>query len=330
MDYCSTREKDKDTDVWTYEVDTVEHDGSIKTDEIACYGAGSLGSDACKNEVLGLLNELENIKVIGLGVTEAGLSSSSTKAMRDLFDILSALAALFEEQEGSGGEGKPKLGCDNPNGKICVVNTDNVSQNGDVLAKYMTELANQSGDETIQAFLKNKIVFHNSMVDRITSQRTGSAGLVPRAEPTPAKALVIEDLGGDLPSNLLTPKIRNAFGVVVRSKKGQLGADIALKLRVANGTHTAVAHVSALCRLLMTDVLSSPKGSEGHDSAVLLMGYLDSFFESQIKTGVEVTEDFEASKEDAEYVYDDWRRRLVSFCVFLIFTVKFFLLILMY
>jgi hypothetical protein len=34
------------------------------------------------------------------------------------------------------------------------------------------------------------------MVDRITAQRPGSDGDVPRAEPLPAKALVIEDLKG--------------------------------------------------------------------------------------------------------------------------------------
>jgi len=95
------------------------------------------------------------------------------------------------------------------------------------------------------------------MVDRITSQRPGSNGLVPRAEPTPLKALVIEDLEGVLPPSLA---IQKKLGVVVRKKAGQLDADIALKLRVANGTHTAITHVMALRGLLMTDALSSLDG----------------------------------------------------------------------
>lgn len=293
MDYCANRATDGDT--WTYEVDTVQHNGKIQTDEIPCYGTGSLGTEESKKQAIDLLSHLQNIKVIGVGVTEAGLASSSTKSMRDLFDILSHLAILFRDG---------KLKCDNPNGKICIVNTDNVSQNGDTLAKYMMELCSECDSELVKKFLEDCVVFHNSMVDRITSQRPESGGLVPRAEPTPAKALVIEDLESDLPPELLSNKIKDEFGVVVRSKEGQLNADIALKLRVANGTHTAVAHVMALCRLLMTDVLSSPV-----DDAEVLMKYLDSFFEEQIQKGVEVSSSFEATAKDAEYVYDDWRRR---------------------
>lgn len=45
-------------------------------------------------------------------------------------------------------------------------------------------------------YLDEVVVCHNTMVDRITAQRPGSDGDVPRAEPLPAKALVIEDLKG--------------------------------------------------------------------------------------------------------------------------------------
>lgn len=289
-------------------MDTVEHDGRINTEHVQCYGAGTLGTVEGKEDTMRLLSQLENIKMIGVGVTEAGLVNSSTKAMRDVFDILSKLAILFRDG---------KVQCDNPNGKICIVNTDNVSQNGSTLEKYMMELASTSStsdegeNQTIQSFLKERVVFHNTMVDRITSQRPDSGGMVPRAEPTPAKALVIQDVNGDLPPELLTSTIKDKYGVVVRSKEGQLDADIALKLRVANGTHTAAAHVMALCRLLMTDVLSSPAGSSNHDNATLLMKYLDSLFENQIRRGVEVTSAFESTGEDADHVYDDWRRRLI-------------------
>jgi len=311
MDYCANRihiqgGKEED-DPWslTYEVDTVQHDGTIQTDEIPCYGAGSLGTPATKSQVLNLLHQISNLAVIGVGVTEAGLANARTQAMLDLFEILMCIAERFKAG---------KMSCDNPNGKICIVNTDNVSQNGDVLIQFMMELCddlNTNNDDKINAqtmreFLNERVVFHNSMVDRITSQRPDSNGLIPRAEPTPAKALVIEDLHNDLPTQLSTSKnIEETYGVVVRSKLGRLDADIALKLRVANGTHTAVAHVMALCRMLMTDVLSD--GDDG--GAVLLMQYLDSFFEHQIKKGVEISSLLDATADDAQYVYDDWRRR---------------------
>ncbi len=77
--------------------------------------------------------------------------------------------------------------------------------------------------------------------------------------------------------------------------------DIALKLRVANGTHTAAAHVMALSKLLLTDKLSS-----GSNEATLLMEYLDSFFENQILPAAQNSFGLEETKA----VYEDWRKRL--------------------
>merc|ERR1711971_812277 len=58
------------------------------------------------------------------------------------------------------------------NPKICIINTDNVSHNGDAIRRYMMELANEKNDrDDIQRFLKESVVFHNTMVDRITSER---------------------------------------------------------------------------------------------------------------------------------------------------------------
>lgn len=291
LDYCW---KDAPTQnaCWTYEVDTVHFDGRIETTNVPCWGAGTLGSPEGKKDVLELCSRVntcskeQNPLIVGVGVTEAGLSSASTKAMQDLYDILAALSHRESNQ------------------KICVINTDNVSKNGNVLRTFMHELA--ANDEAMQRFLADSVVFHNTMVDRITSQRPNSNGLVPRAEPTPLKALVIEDLGNDLPSCFLEERLRKEWGVVVRISAGQLDADIALKLRIANGTHTAVAHAMALSGLVTTDVLSAPT-----DTASLLMSYLDSFFEYQIAKGAEATTDFEASPSDAKAVYEDWRRRLV-------------------
>ena len=93
----------------------------------------------------------------------------------------------------------------------------------------------------------SRVKFPNTMVDRITSHRRGAPD-VPRAEPLPAKALVIEDLGRALPSAMVAVP-----GVVVRSLEGQLAEDVALKLRLANGTHTAMVYAMALGRQLATD-----------------------------------------------------------------------------
>jgi len=280
----------------TYEIDTVHYDGRIETTRVPCWGAGTLGSPEGKRDVLDLCSKLNNNDddkplIVGVGVTEAGLSSASTRAMGDLYDVLVALSS----RSGGGGTRPPK---------ICVVNTDNVSKNGDVLRGYMEELA--GSEPAVSRFLASGVVFHNTMVDRITSERPGSNGLVPRAEPTPSKALVVEDLGGDLPRSFHGESLRKEFGVVVRTEPGGLDADIALKLRVANGTHTAAAHAMALAGLPTTDALSSSSSSSS-----LLMGYLDSFFERQIATGVGAAGTLGASPSDARAVYDDWRRRLI-------------------
>ena len=230
-----------------------------------------------------------------MGVTEAGLSGPTSQSLIHLAAILKKISLLLAA--GS-------LTCPNPNGKVCVINTDNVPGNGSVIRKYLLEIA-KSGQSasSFDEFLRNKVAFHNTMVDRITSQRDGSNGMVPRCEPVPSKALVIEDLDADLPAMFSSPELKSQYGVVVRTKSGQLDGDIALKLRVANGTHTAVAHVMALSFLLMTDVLAQEKNDE---KAGILMKYLDSYFVDQILAAASN----QFGKEETELVYEDWRRRL--------------------
>jgi len=280
-----------ETNKFSYEVDTVHYDGKVETTAIPYWGAGTLGTPEGKKDVLDLLaskklgTSASKPFLLGIGVTEAGLSSASTKAMKDLYDILKCLSKRNEFQKT----------------KICVINTDNVSQNGTLMQEFMNELA--SGDEVMETFCSHFVVFHNTMVDRITSHRPESE-MIPRAEPTPSKALVIEDL-----ESILQPifgSLRKSHGVVIRSSKGQLDADIALKLRVANGTHTAAAHTMALTGLVMTDVLSSDS-----EQSKLLLNYLDSLVANQIVPGVEATADFSATKAETQAVYDDWRRRLI-------------------
>ena len=228
-----------------------------------------------------------------MGFTEAGLSGPTSQSLIHLAAILKKISLLLSTGA---------LTCPNPNGKVCVVNTDNVPGNGSVICKYLLEIAkSDQSTASFDEFLQNGVAFHNTMVDRITSQRDGSGGMVPRCEPVPSKALVIEDLDADLPVVFSSPELKSQYGVVVRTKSGQLDGDIALKLRVANGTHTAVAHVMALSSLLMTDVLS-----ETDEKAKLLMKYLDSYFADQILAAA--SDQF--GKEETQSVYDDWRRRL--------------------
>jgi len=277
----------------TYEIDTVEYDGSITTNEVACYGVGSLGSASGKAAVLDLLERMTLIRVIGVGVTEAGINPHSP-SLADLTDILHKASLLLKS--GS-------LVCPNRNNRICIINTDNVPRNGDAIKEHVTRRGKETYGEEFCRFLEDRVVFHNSMVDRITSHREGD-GMVPRCEPVPKKALVVEDLGRDLPEVLLTDEAttRDRFGVVIRCGEGDLRRDIALKLRVANGTHTALAHCCSLSSYLMTDVLSL--GDD--DGGVLLMDYLDSFFYDQILSGAEK----EFGREETVKVYEDWRKRL--------------------
>ena len=233
-----------------------------------------------------------------MGVTEAGLSGPTSPSLLHLASLLQKIDTLLLSNS---------LSCPNPNGKICLINTDNVPGNGAVIRKYLLEIASTNeqlkSTPSFEPFLRDKITFHNTMVDRITSQRDGSNGMVPRCEPVPSKAIVVEDLRGDMPATFSSPDLKAKYGVVIRTKADQLDGDIALKLRVANGTHTAVAHVMALSSLLMTDVLSQHKTDE---KAAVLMKYLDSFFSDQVLVAAQ---DKFGTKE-CEAVYEDWRRRL--------------------
>jgi mannitol-1-phosphate/altronate dehydrogenase len=274
----------------SYPVDTVLPSGDILTEDISCYGAFSWGQSDDKQafyDWFATAVDSSLLRVLGVGVTEAGLASPDTPVMKDLYHFLLLLST--KEQQTS------------PTHKLCVINTDNVPHNGAVLQKHMETLAHRSEDQSsskLLQFLKEHVVFLDSMVDRITSQRPDSKGMIPRAEPLPAKALVLLDIHQDLPLSLSKNSIP---GVVIRSTPNELETDIALKLRIANGTHTAVAHALALLKCPMTDALSAP----GSTTALLLLDYLDALVQHQIVKAC----DTQLTKE-AQIVYQDWRRRL--------------------
>ena len=264
----------------TYEVDTVEFDGRVLTSTHSVVAAGTLGNAKGQAAWLSLPGQLPNLRVIGVGVTEAGLASGSA-AMKDLARFLFA--------------------CFNANvqGPLSVINTDNMPGNGPMIHTFVTDPAIlaelQQGEEEKEAFLKylqTKVVFHSTMVDRITSQRIGD-GDVPRAEPLPKKALVIEDLTGVLPSSL-----EQAPGVVVRRVAGEIEVDHQLKLRIANAIHTAMVYCMALGRMPDTSACVCHS---------LILPYIHALYQEDILpmsciSGV--------PQEEVQAVYNDWVRRL--------------------
>lgn len=291
MEYLK-KKNDCDNNMRCYEVDTVMPDGTVTTELVPVYGAGSLGPPKHKDAVMSFLRSLRRPpRFIGVGVTEAGLAKGS-KAMSDIFDILKL---VHENHDWNAIDYN-----------VSVINTDNVPNNGDVIRQIMLNKATdiQENCDKFIEFLKNRVTFHNSMVDRITSQREGSNGDIPKCEPTPSKALVLEDLKGVLPNMLRNENISRNFGIIIRDKQGQLSSDIALKLRVANGTHTAIAHVMALSSIQKTDFLAK----ENNDTVSrLLMNYLDVMVDSQIQPASKLALGEEI---DVPGVYDDWRKRL--------------------
>jgi mannitol-1-phosphate/altronate dehydrogenase len=264
----------------TYPVDTVLPSGDIQTDDIFCWGAFSLGRAEDKEFLVKeFLPKLEGISILGIGVTEAGLASEETEGMKELYALFQCFWKLMVQDKKW-----------TSRRKICVIDMDNVPNNGDTIRGFMHALASEDAEMT--SFLSEHVVFLNTMVDRITSHREGDA-MIPKCEPMPVKALVLLD-----PEENLPPSVAHQPGVVVRKTPGELQMDIALKLRVANGTHTAIAHLLALLRLPKTDVLSSSQ------PGTLMMQYLDSLVEHQIVPS-------SSNQDEARAVYDDWRQRLL-------------------
>lgn len=189
-----------------YPVDTVQFDGSTTTSDVEIYAAGTLGSSDGKFQLMeGLVSKMNCISVIGVGVTEAGMQNAENQCMVDLTELLHKFYCK-------------SLTCSNPNGRICVINTDNVPNNGDVIRSHMLKNAERYVEEvegglSFADFISAKVAFLNSMVDRITSSRPDSDGLIPMCEPLPMKALVICDQGKDLPLWMDDADLQSRFGV---------------------------------------------------------------------------------------------------------------------
>jgi len=130
---------------------------------------------------------------------------------------------------------------------ISVISTDNFFPNGDKL-KELTNKKLSPNDHEFTEWLDTNVTFHNSMVDRITSHRPGDEQ-VPRAEPLPSKALVIEDTKNRLHPAFMT---LSRFGVQVCSQASAIIDYINFKLMIANATHTCMVYSMALCGLAGT------------------------------------------------------------------------------
>ena len=180
---------------------------------------------------------------------------------------------------------------------LSIVNTDNVPFNGNRISQCVkecifTKALESQEKKKFEEWLEKNVTFHNTMVDRITGSRETDP-LVPYTEPLPRKALVIEDLGNVLPGNF-----RDADGVVVRSEKSLIEIDHLLKLRIANGTHTAMVYAMALSKLKnTTDCIQHP----------LVLPYLEKLFYFDILPGLTSKG---VTKKNAVEVYDDWITRL--------------------
>lgn len=203
-----------------YPIDTKNYDGSTTTQSITICAAGTLGNSSAKAHFFQTVvaERAKSIEVIGVGVTEAGLQSRKNGTMVDLTTLLHRLYELGGVSESASSKKK----------RICVVNTDNVPNNGDLIRKHVLENARElygnkvkvgdGGDEEDSGngfvhFLENNVAFLNTMVDRITSARPGSNGMIPLCEPLPMKALVICDEGRDLPKWMENEDVQKEFGV---------------------------------------------------------------------------------------------------------------------
>nr|CCA23855.1 conserved hypothetical protein [Albugo laibachii Nc14]CCA24039.1 conserved hypothetical protein [Albugo laibachii Nc14] len=223
----------------SYELDTIDRDGKVSTNTLQVEGVGSLGSDSGRDAFMKLPKQLPQLRFIGIGVTESGISSDSD-AMCSLVDLLYQCFRSI------------------PSNTISVLSTDNFPRNGDSIKRCVDTLvgrtkAFQTSDHyskeytSFQNYIYTQVIFHNTIVDRITSHRPDDV-LVPLAEPSPRKTLIIEDLKQGL--GIL--ELRCMRDAQVRHKSEEFAVDEALKLNVANATHTAMVYLMALSRISNT------------------------------------------------------------------------------
>eukprot|EP00698_Gefionella_okellyi_P013339 TRINITY_DN3644_c0_g1_i4.p1 TRINITY_DN3644_c0_g1~~TRINITY_DN3644_c0_g1_i4.p1 ORF type:complete len:918 (-),score=152.77 TRINITY_DN3644_c0_g1_i4:306-3059(-) len=259
----------------SFELEIVQVDGTITIDQVRNVdAAGSAGSPDGRAELLALVPKLSSLSIVGFGVTEAGLKLDS--------DAITLLAEVLHA-----------VWLASPTKRLSVLNTDNMVSNGDHIGRFL--LTSRFTSLQMPAFaqwLQSHVTCHNTMVDRITLQRPDDE-TVPRTEPLPCKALVIEDL-----QRVLPPAFASVPGVLVRTRSGEINIDHQLKLRIANGTHTASVYVMALSRLNNTTLYSAQP---------IVLDFLDELVRDDISA---VASDLRVSSRLVSEVYTEWRARL--------------------
>ena len=85
----------------TYEMDTVQRDGSVETTHTPVAGVFSWQSAATTAAFYthALPRLAPHLRILGVGVTEAGLASAETPIMQALYQCLTRLQALREEHD---------------------------------------------------------------------------------------------------------------------------------------------------------------------------------------------------------------------------------------
>ena len=167
----------------TYEVDSVLQDGRVLTNSYPVAAVGSLGDAAGRAAFMELPKRMKRLRYIGLGLTEAGITHNG----RSIVDLAEFLHGCFAAGLGAG-TGAP----------LSLINTDNMPFNGDAIRQHVGACdftwvgpdGRQRALAGFSAWLEQSVVFHNSMVDRITSHREADAD-VPRAELLPCKVRVV-------------------------------------------------------------------------------------------------------------------------------------------
>lgn len=179
---------------------------------------------------------------------------------------------------------------------ISIINTDNVTQNGtklrELVKRFISNKTDLNNDENFQQWLDSNVTFHNSIVDRITSHRAGDE-FVPRTEPLPSKALIIEDLNHRLPEIFQT--LTN-FGVRICFNEEDLPNYTQLKLLIANATHTCATYSMALSWFSNTsDAIQNS----------LFIDLINGIFYQDIYQSFQGEQ-----RKRAEETFIEWRRRL--------------------
>jgi mannitol-1-phosphate/altronate dehydrogenase len=269
-------------DAFSYPIETVLPSGEIITDTVSCCAAFTVGTSEGRTITHDFIRSLSlDVKIIGVGVTEAGLASANTSAMQNLFELIQVIFYKSIESQ-------------RDNLKVVILNTDNVLNNGNVIHSHLKTLAGvntgTSEQKDLLAFINRNVLCLNTMVDRITSARPDDP-MVPRAEPMPRKALVILDPNGDLSWFPCLP------GLIIRRTQEEIDSDLGLKLRIANGTHTALAHAMALQGMVSTELLV-------YNQQLWIESYLESLVQRQILPASPYC------MEESLSCWEDWKKRL--------------------